>query len=48
MYQLIIIWDDGQKEEAFYETREEAERIRDGYQMAFGKQINFICINERR
>jgi len=44
-YRLLIVWEDGEKNEYFYKTREEAETIRDGYRTAFGKQISFMCID---
>ena len=45
MYKLLIIWSDGQKEENYYRTEEEAKEIESGYYKAFGRQIQFSCID---
>lgn len=47
-YELIIIWDTGEREVSSYLTREEAEEKESGFHRAFGNQIQFSCINERR
>lgn len=46
MYRLLIIWNDGQKEENYYGTEEEAKEIQSGYYMAFGSQVQFSCIEK--
>ena len=48
MYRLIIIWYTGEKEEYEYPTREEAEKAELGMRTAFGNQIQWTGINERR
>lgn len=48
MFELIIIWETGEKESHLYETYEKAEEIAKGMRIAFGRQIAFTCINERR
>ena len=45
-YRLLVIWSSGEKNEFYYETREEAETIRNGYYTAFGNQISFTCIDK--
>ena len=47
MFELIIIWDSGEKEVYTYSTKEEAESIENGYKIAFGSQV-WTAINERR
>lgn len=47
-YELVIIWDTGERETALYNTLEKAEKVEKGFYMAFGKQIAFTCINEKR
>lgn len=44
-YNLIVVWDTGEKEVFPYETEEEAERAEKGYKTAFGNQVSFTCIN---
>lgn len=39
MYTLIIVWNDGSKEEHDYETRQQAEKAARGYETAFGQQV---------
>lgn len=45
MYRLLIIWEDGQKAENYYKTEDEAKEIESGYYTAFGRQIQFSCID---
>lgn len=47
-YELVIIWDTGEKEVTDYPTLEEAEERESGYHTAFGNQIAFSCVNQRR
>jgi LAS superfamily LD-carboxypeptidase LdcB len=47
-YELVIIWETGERETATYNTREEAEEHENGYFMAFGNQISFMCVNQVR
>ena len=46
-WRLLIIWDTGEKEEAFYDTEEKAREIEAGYKMAFGAQVVFTCVDKK-
>ena len=46
--ELIIIWESGEKESYLYNSPEEARIIEQGYKAAFGNQIAWTGINERR
>lgn len=48
MYQLIVIWETGEKEIYDYVSREEAEKAELNMRMVFGNQIQWTGINERR
>lgn len=48
MYDLIIIWESGERELFAYSTRELAEKYMLSYQIAFGHQIRYIDVIERR
>ena len=39
MTKLFVVWDTGEKETHEYPTREEAEKAKEGYEMAFGSQV---------
>lgn len=47
-YELIIIWATGERATHLYDTYADALEIENGFKMAFGYQIDFICINEVR
>ena len=47
-YELIIIWDDGTTETHFYNSESKATEIEAGFKMAFGNQIQWSGIRERR
>lgn len=47
-YILIVVWESGEKEEHAYNTKEQAEKAGAGYKTAFGKQISWYGITERR
>lgn len=47
-YELIVIWDTGEKETYDYETLEAARQGEANMRMAFGYQIAWAGINERR
>lgn len=47
-YELLIVWESGEDERYWYRTREEAEQIAKGYQMAFGRQVEFAYIIEHK
>lgn len=40
-YELIVIWETGEKEVYAYATEEEAEAAGDGYKTVFGNQISW-------
>ena len=46
-YELIVIWETGEKEIHPYASREETEQAADGYKMAFGNQISWTGINRK-
>lgn len=46
-YELVIIWDSGEKEIHEYKTKEEAEKAKAGYYIAFGHQL-WGCVREKR
>jgi len=48
MWELIVIWDDGQKDVMAYCTEKEAEEAGKGYRMAFGRQISWIGIRRAK
>ena len=41
MYEVLIIWDTGEKETHKAETLERAKEIINNYEMAFGNQIQY-------
>lgn len=43
-WKLIIIWYDRTQDSYYYPSREEAERIGEGYKQAFGNQVAWIGI----
>lgn len=47
-YELVIIWDTGEKEVIPYSTEDKAKEIERGYHRAFGKQIQWTGIREVR
>lgn len=48
MYELVIIWSTGEKDVYQYTTREEAEKAELGMRMAFGNQIEWSGIREKK
>lgn len=46
--ELIIIWDDGEREVYDYQTIDEAEEAMESMKMAFGEQISWCGVVERR
>lgn len=48
MYDLIIIWADGERESYAFRSREEAEQAEHNYLLAFGHQVEYVTITERR
>jgi hypothetical protein len=47
-YELVVIWDSGEKDVYDYETYEAAKRGEASMRMIFGCQIAWTGINERR
>lgn len=47
-YEVIVIWNTGEKETNTYNSLEKAEEIEKGYKMAFGRQIAYTGIREVR
>lgn len=45
-YELIIIWATGERATHLYNTYADALETERGFKMAFGYQIDFMCINE--
>lgn len=48
MWELVIIWFTSEKDIYTYPTREEAEKVELGMRTAFGNQIDWSCVRERR
>ena len=48
MFELIVIWYTGEKEVFAYTTREDAEKSAHGFKTAFGNQIEWTGVRERR
>lgn len=44
MWKLIVIWEDGKREESLYPTEKEAEEAEKGFYVAFGSQIFWSCV----
>lgn len=47
-YELVIIWDTGEKEIHEYSSQEHAEQAERGYKKAFGKQIQWSGIRPKK
>lgn len=45
-YELVVIWDTGEKEVYEYKTEEEAQRLLKDLHFAFGNQISWMGIWE--
>ena len=46
-YELVIVWESGEKAVYTYESKAEAEKARDGYIKVFGRQL-WACVREKR
>ena len=46
-YELIVIWETGEKEICVYNSYEAAQKAADGYKIAFGRQISWTGINRK-
>ena len=47
MYELVMVWEDGDKEIHSYKNREEAENGKRNVEMAFGTQV-WCCVREKK
>ena len=47
MYELVMVWEDGDKEIHSYKNREEAENGKRNMEMAFGAQV-WCCVREKK
>ena len=47
-YELIIIWDTGEKATHIYNTYRKALEAEKNFKMVFGRQISWMGINEKR
>lgn len=45
-YELVVIWETGEKEIHEYRTEEEAREASNGYEMAFGHQVSWVGIRK--
>ena len=45
-YELIVIWETGEKEIFGYATEEEAQVAGNGYSVAFGNQVAWVGIRK--
>ena len=45
-YEVVIVWETGDKEVHSYDTREQAEKIAQGYRTAFGNQVRWAGVRE--
>lgn len=49
MYELVIIWENGDKDVYEYESREKAEKIGRGYkELAFGDQVAWYGVRKKQ
>ena len=48
MFELVVIWENGEKDIFTYQTREKAEKAGQGMQTALGKQIAFYCVRNAK
>lgn len=46
-YELVVIWNDGQKEIHEYPTYEDAESVGRGYKIAFGNQVEWYGVRAK-
>ena len=47
IYDLIVCWDDGNKDTFTFTSERSAEIAEQGFKKAFGDQVVFTCINKR-
>lgn len=46
MYEVVIVWDSGEKEVYSFETEDKAEEIKQGFETAFGSQL-WACVRRK-
>lgn len=46
-YELVIVWDNGDKDIYVYPTQQKAEEAEDGMRMALGNQISWSCVRPK-
>ena len=46
-YELIVIWETGERDSHMYADRDAAEKAMSGLRMAFGDQIQWMGINRK-
>lgn len=47
MWELVIIWNGGDKDITAFETKEEAEKAEINMRMAFGNQVDWSCVRRK-
>ena len=47
MYELVIIWETGEKQIYSYDDRDRAYDAMDDYKMAFGNQIQWMGVRKK-
>lgn len=47
-WELVIIWASGEKEVVEYDSRQRATQGGRNYEMAFGAQVSWWCVREKR
>lgn len=47
MYELILIWETGEKETYIYNTYEEAQQGANNFKKAFGSQVSWTGIDKK-
>ena len=48
MWELVIIWASGEKDIVEYDSRQRATQGGRNYEMAFGTQVAWWCVREKR
>lgn len=47
MYELVVIWDNGEKEIHEYSNYQDAENVGRGYKIAFGNQVSWYGVRAK-
>ena len=48
MWETVVVWEDGEKTVYEFKTQEDAERCERNMRMAFGNQVSWCGVRERR